>query len=771
MRSISWFAARRFLASFATLAALSASYAVQPPELPGTYRNPGPAIADDVFLQEICTVIATPQAVECVGTIGCNTFAGTADGLFTIQDDKLSAVPGIREPIHRIVKAGSSLFAFGKQHAFSFRADSAKVAAELDGKFADAALFNNQTILSEGNRLFAAQGTNLVPFATNKAPFAIEHLASFNDSLFLQGGGRIAFFDGEAFGGTDVYGSPVDLAWDWGALPSLKIRDILPAGPCLYIATDRGLGVLRGMTLSAIHGQDGLPFEDTTCLARGFTNDLWIGTSRGAIRKLGTEYHYFAGQRWLPNDKVNAIAVDGTRVFIATDGGISIISYQSFTLEAKAAYYEKHLRDWGQKRLGLVHKLEWDDALGQYVREAGDNDGGYSSDYLSAQSYRYAVTRDPAALAEALNTFHALVWLERMTGIPGFPARSVWVKGETGHKSSHGSGGYPAEWHDVPGTPFEWKGDTSSDELCAHFYATSLFLELAAPSAGAQEVALAKQHLNRIASHLLEHHWQLIDVDGKPTRWGRWDSDYFLTDEGHFDRGLQALEILSFMKTAGAVTGDANFDSAYDRLVSLGYPAWTLRQRVVFPSDVVANFEDQLSFWVYWNLLRLEKDPVLKSVYRRSFERTWEILRIEQQPWFNFVYGALTGNDCEANQAVRHLREWPLDLTIWSYQNSHRADLRTAAGYTAIKSAPRPFSPREREPMRWDGWTMQADGGTGGRDVVEPSGWLLAYWMGRYHGFIAPPAAHLQPDVKEQIRRGTRTGAAPYNGPARPSIE
>ena len=32
---------------------------------------------------------------------------------------------------------------------------------------------------------------------------------------------------------------------------------------------------------------------------------------------------------------------------------------------------------------------------------------------------------------------------------------------------------------------------------------------------------------------------------------------------------------------------------------------------------------------------------------------------------------------------------------------------------------------------------MQADGGAGARDVVEPASWLLAYWMGRYYGLNA----------------------------------
>jgi hypothetical protein len=52
--------------------------------------------------------------------------------------------------------------------------------------------------------------------------------------------------------------------------------------------------------MTAVRGEHGLPFEDLTCLAKGFTNDLWIGTTRGAIRQVDGVYHYFAGRRWVP---------------------------------------------------------------------------------------------------------------------------------------------------------------------------------------------------------------------------------------------------------------------------------------------------------------------------------------------------------------------------------------------------------------------------------------------------------------------------------------
>lgn len=751
------------------LGLLAAGPTLSRAELQGTYPPSAPAQPDSLFLQEVSWVYPTPKPLLSVGVSGTNVFVADADGVSAFSprasSGRFTRIVEVKGSIHKLVHANDRLYILTSTGLYT-RGNS-EWSLLKEGTFNDVAAFGTNVIVASPSRLFQLAASSLTPWSTNDSPFGIERIAPFNDSMYLQGGKRLTFFDGARYGAKDEYDFPADASIDWGTLPSRNIRAILPLGPALYFATDRGLGVLRGMSVTTIRGEQGLPFEDLTCLAHGFDGDLWIGTSHGAIRKTGQEYHYFAGERWLPGNHVHSIAVSGRDVLLATSGGLAVIRYHPMNLEAKAAHFERQIEAWGQKRLGFLHKLEWDGGLGEYVREVSDNDGGFSADYLAAQSYRYAVTKDPAARAEALNTFHALIWLERMTGIEGLPARAVWAKGERGHKAGHGSGGYAAEWNDVAGGLFEWKGDTSSDELCGHFYAVTLFLELAAQGS---EIALARAHLGRIAGHLVDHGWQLLDRDGKSTRWGRWDPEYFRTDEGRFDRGLQAIELLSFIKTAADVTGESKFKQAEEKLIALGYPDYTLRQRQLFPPDSLLHFEDQLAFWSYWNVLRREQNPVLRSVYRRSFERTWEVLRLEQQPWFNLVYGALTGNDCEADVAMRHLREWPLDLTVWSYQNSHRADLHTPPGYTAFKGAPRPFSCREREPMRWDNWTMHADGGTGGHDVIEPGGWLVAYWMARYHGYLAAPTEAVRDQVPIQIRRGTRPGAAPYSGPPRPEL-
>jgi len=728
---------------------------------PQLHPNP---IPDEVYLQEIGRQVPSTVPLTSVAVNGTHIFAGSAQGVLESTADGWKAAPVVEGNVNQLVTLNTITWALTSAGVYRFDGEWKKVSARP----ATAITVHRGILhLAEGPRLIRLAGDSVPDEGAVTNAFPILHLVSHQDLLYVQGGDRLTTWNGGSWGGVDEYGFPSDAGWDWGALPSKQVRDVVSDGRRLVFATDRGLGVLRGMAMTSVRGEDGLPYEDVRCLARGFDGDLWAGTSRGAIRQTGGQFHYFAGQRWLPSDQVNAIAVSGKSVLIATDGGLGIIDYEPYTLAKKAAYYEKEIEEWGHNRLGLIQKLEWDAGLREFVRESGDNDGGYSGDYLVAESYRYAVTREPEARSAATNTFHALRWLRTMTGIPGFVARGLWVVGEKGHKANGGSGGYPAEWNPVPGGAFEWKGDTSSDELCSHFYSIARFLETAAQG---DELRQGREHLAAIASHLMDHGWQLIDLDGKPTRWGRWDPDYFKTDEGHFDRGLQCLELLSFMKTAEVLTGDPKFAAAYRQLVEMGYPAHTLRQRKTFPPDSVAHFEDQLAFWSYWNLLQYEDDADRRALYRRSFERTYEMLRVEQQPWYNAVHEVVSGDASETEASIRHLREWPLDLRIWSYQNSHRTDLRTPAGYQTFLGGIRPFSPREREPMRWDAWTLQADGGSDGHDVVEPSSWLLAYWMGRYYGFIAAPTTTDPALLTVKHSLHPELGAKPYEGPPRPEV-
>ena len=180
------------------------------------------------------------------------------------------------------------------------------------------------------------------------------------------------------------------------------------------------------MALTSLRGPAGLPYEDTACLAAGFDGDVWIGTSRGAIRKTESDYHYFGAQHWLPGDYVRDIAVGDHVVYIATDDGLGIIRYEPYTLLKKANCFQQQMGEWGFKRLGFVHKLYRQGDNGARLREISDNDGGNTAHYLTAMSFRYAATGEESARQEAMEAFKAMVWLEEITSKPGFIARAIW---------------------------------------------------------------------------------------------------------------------------------------------------------------------------------------------------------------------------------------------------------------------------------------------------------------------------------------------------------
>ncbi len=712
-------------------------------------------VKDTVFLQEVGSQVATKAPVLSVAVLGNQVFAGQDTGARVLRGGALVDCGGAAVPVHRMKALGDALYIVTDKALHRLR--DGKWTKLSDGKYEDLCLHLGEVCVATSNNVYRLDGDVLTDIDhANKNAHGITHLASYSESLYVLGQGRLAVLD-PIRGGFD----PINVA-DWGALPSQATRDMLVRGSRLFVATDAGLGQLRGMGMTVIRGEDGLCYEDTTCLAQGFGDDLWIGTTDGAIRNTDGEYHYFAGIRWLPDNRVNSIAAGKEVVYIATDAGIGIIEYEPFTLLKKAAYYERHLEEWGQKRLGFTHKLEWNEAKGGWVREVSDNDAGWSTHYLAAQCFKYAVTGDEDARKEAVYYFESLKWVEEISSIDGFPARSVWSKGETSNRATGGSGGYPAEWIPTPDGRWAWKADTSSDETDGHFYAVSIFHDLAAEG---KEKEMAKEHLHRIATHIVDNGWVLRDLDGKPTRWARWDPEYFLTPGGFLARGLNGLGILCYIRTATVITGDPKFEKAYNQLLDMGYHKNLLRQKLVFPPDDIFHSDDRLAFYNYYSLLKYETDPALRSAYMRSFERSWEIERLEHIPWFNFIYGALTGNDCESGEAVKHLKEWPLDMIRHPYRNSQRHDLHTPKGYVPYAGGTRAISPREARPIRWCDTTLRLDGG--GHSVMDPSGWLDAYWMGRFYGFIEAPETD-DPALTTVPERGLQLGAIPYDGFPRP---
>ena len=737
-------------------------------------------IADDVFLQEIGHKISTDGPVTDIVANGEQVYALIAGQVFLVSDASLEPIADAPSEVTRLFALAGRIWCVTADATYLLRtgtatrvldepavdmcmhlagihaATSTDIYRFTDGEFKSVQpeggwLSSNTTMIMEDGIQILADPVRLGP---------IRGMVSYSGTLHLLRPDGIVLLEGPV-----LQSEPVD----WGSLPSPVHRDVLTHGSRLVVATDRGLGVLRGAALTSVQGDDGLPFEDTTCLATGFARDLWIGTTGGAIRQLDGEFHFFGADHWLLDNHVHAIAVvDATKsVFVATDRGIGVIRYEPYTLRKKASVFEKSVAARGHKRLGFVHKLYWSDPDQKWLREVSDNDGGHSSHYLGAMAFKYAVTGDVAAQQEAIDTFEALVWLQTVTGTDGFFARAIWADGiDQGKRSTRGSGGLPAKWYEAAEGPWLWKGDTSSDEVNAHFYAVALFHDLVAEGPQKQRAA---EHLARIAKHIIDNGWVLRDMDGQPTRWGRWDPDYLLRPYGFEARGLNGMEAQAYMWTAYKLTGEKTFRQGLDQLLDWRYHTYTVREKMTFPPESVVPWDDELAFRCFHPMLTYCDEPYLRSIYLRALTRHWEVMRMQKVPYYNFMYGGLTGNDCEARQAVEHLRAWSLETVSHSYRNSHRADLQVEPGYTPYMGGTRAISPRETGSMWGSRSALHYDGGGGGRIITPPIGWLEDYWMGRYYGMIAAPTvtepALLEADVPDT------TGAAAYAGPPRPPLQ
>jgi hypothetical protein len=475
-----------------------------------------------------------------------------------------------------------------------------------------------------------------------------------------------------------------------------------------------------------------LPIGAITASAQATDGAAWLGTTQGLLRldfqASEPDYHqYFAGRRYLPDDRVDQIVPDTqSGVWVRTSNGISHIELRKMTLAEKASYFEQRIRA-RHDRYGLVADcaLRVPGDVSDCQSMDNDNDGLWTSIYATAECFRYRVTGSTEALANARKSIEAMLFLEEVAGKRGFPARSFVRKGDPMPQGG--------QWHWTPDGQYYWKGDTSSDEIVGHFFMFSIAYDLLPDPQLKQRIA---ETAKRIMDHILDHGYTLVDLSGKPTTWGWWSPETLTTHPE--ERALNSLQLLSFLKTAFHITGDSRYDAEYRKVAwDFKYADWITRVNE-FRQEL--NYSDEeLAMLPFYCVFQYEHDPGLLKAYRRGLDEWWKNIQREANPLWTFIY--LTGQpkaDVDFSTAVWTLYRTPMDTIKWTVKNSQRRDITWAAGTDreGQREVLNLLPPDERPIMRWNSNPFVVDGGGDGRDEDDGAAFLLPYWMGRYHKFL-----------------------------------
>ncbi len=349
--------------------------------------------------------------------------------------------------------------------------------------------------------------------------------------------------------------------------------------------------------------------------------------------------------------------------------------------------------------------------------------------YVGAQALRYAACGAEEAWEAASLGLRGLHFLQAVTGKRGLLCRGVSKTGVPPWDA------HPQEWHRgaKPFSGYFWHGDVSVDQYTGAMFGYALAYDLL-PDPTLQ--GLIVQDVTAIADHLIEHDLTIVDVDGEATRFGHLEPSFWTED-------LNALIALGFFKIAHHITHEERFARKYRELIE----RHRYHERAVWARDLwwerlwgTNHSDNNLAFLAYYNLLRYETDPGLLSYYYRSLRRSWRAVQNEGNPFFAFVYQALVSSAPRDPRALETLRHFPLEKRSLYVKNSEREGicvswLRDRHGRLQ-SCTPLPIEERPPSTFEWKENPYRLDGGGDGKKLYTGTDYLLAYWLGRYHGFL-----------------------------------
>lgn len=518
-----------------------------------------------------------------------------------------------------------------------------------------------------------------------------------------------------------------------------KITGIAFRNNEIVAGTDAGYYIIdlrSGKTIGNIQTKLPVPAISTVAVVNG---KIWAGTAHGGFMEYEKgKFRYFASKRWLDDDRITDITSDSRHnVYFLTANAINEIRFVSQTLQDKTGFFQEKIRD-RHIRYGFISNVTFTkpgDITTARMTDT-DNDGLWSSFYLGSQAFRYAVTKNRNAKRYAWEAFEAFERIISINPLKGFPARTFERKG---FKNSD-----PERWHDSPEKGWEWKGTTSSDEFVGYIWVAAVMHQFAADNSA--EKKRVADFIDKILTHILDNNYYFVDIDGKPTLWGRWHPDYINAfPESVGDRRLGSTTIIAGLQLGYALTGKERFRSeamklmnefGYLRNIQIPYTniqptKGVLHQGINLGDGGWNHSDDEMAFLTYWVLHKYAFNDDLKKKYTAAIVDHWSIEKPERNALWNLITLGTAGT-FDRESVFWHLREFPMDLVRWDVKNSHRKDIELLPPNFRNQTTKTLLPPGETPVHRHNANAFSLDGGDHGMTELAGDEYLLPYWMARY---------------------------------------
>jgi hypothetical protein len=489
-----------------------------------------------------------------------------------------------------------------------------------------------------------------------------------------------------------------------------------------------------------------MPWTEITSVSE-IDGKIWFGSTWGAMKlREDGKFDYYASQRWLPSDTVVHIAKGPENsVLVLTNKGLGQIFFKEMTLHEKAMFYDKQVRE-RHIRTGFnatISRMTNGDVTTGTL-ENSDNDGLWTSMYLAAETFRYVVTKDEEALQnmrESIDGMERLYTINPMKS--GFPSRSFQRAGYNDHDKP---------WRPTEDPEWDWKSTTSSDEAIGHIFAFGVIAELVdVPELREKAIEL----IDTLMSHTLKNDYYLIDWNGEPTLWGKWNPKYvngFPTNVG--DRKINSSNYIGMLQTAYHFTKKEKYkETAFYLMKEHGYLENLMRPMAEINfsdedaddwakmlSDGWNHSDDEMYYCGYWGLYRYAFNDTLKAKYREAIIDHWEHERPEKEGLWNIMTALVKDDDIDLEEAVWYLQRYPMDLVTWTISNSHRKDIEMVEPNFRRQTITEVLPASELRISRHNANRFDLDSQDDGRSEYSAGDiWLLPYWIGRYLGVISEP--------------------------------